>query len=249
MRGLILAAGRTSHMGEIGDQQPKCMVPLAGATLIARQIAALRGGGATEIGVVRGFRAEMIDYPDITYFENERWADTNTVMSLAAANAWLRSGPVIVSDSDIFYRQELVHRLGSVRGSLVVAYDRRWRDLWTRRFADPLTGAETFRRGGAGNLLEIGGKTTTIDEIEGRYVGLLKFTPSAWQAVDTVLAELDAPTRDQLSMTGLLRRLLAMKLVAIGTVGTDGQWGKIDSPGDVELYERMLADGQLSLEG
>ena len=28
-----------------------------------------------------------------------------------------------------------------------------------------------------------------------------------------------------------------MKLVAIGTVGTDGQWGKIDSPGDVGLYE------------
>jgi L-glutamine-phosphate cytidylyltransferase len=98
-------------------------------------------------------------------------------------------------------------------------------------------------------LLEIGGKTTNIDEIEGRYIGLLKFTPSAWQAVDTVLAELDAPTRDQLSMTGLLRRLLAMKLVAIGTVGTDGQWGKIDSPSDVGLYERMLADGQLSLEG
>ena len=96
MRGLILAAGRTSHMGEIGDQQPKCLVPLAGTPLIARQIAALRGGGATEIGVVRGFRAEMIDYPDITYFENERWADTNTVMSLASADAWLRSGPVIV---------------------------------------------------------------------------------------------------------------------------------------------------------
>jgi hypothetical protein len=62
------------------------------------------------------------------------------------------------------------------------------------------------------------------------------------------MAELDAPTRDHLNMTGLLRRLLALKSVAIGTVGTDGQWGKVDSPGDVELYERMLADGQLSLE-
>jgi choline kinase len=158
MRGLVLAAGRTSHMGEIGDQQPKCLVPLAGTPLIGRQIAALRGGGATEIGVVGGFRSEMIDYPDITYFENERWANTSTVMSLAAANAWLRSGPVIVSGSDIFYQRELVHRLGSVRGSLVVAYDRQWRDLWTRRFADPLMGAETFRRGGGRQLARDWGK-------------------------------------------------------------------------------------------
>jgi L-glutamine-phosphate cytidylyltransferase len=249
MRGLILAAGRTNHLGDIGDQQPKCLLPLAGMPLLARQIAALRGGGVTEIGVVRGFRAEMIDYPDITYFENERWADTNAVISLAAASGWLRTSPVIVSDSDIFYQRELVHRLGSVRGSLVVAYDRQWRDLWTQRFGDPVTGAETFRRGGAGNLLEIGGKTTNINEIDGQYIGLLKFTPSAWQAGETLLAELDVTTRDQLSMTGLLRRLLALKSVAIGTVGFDGQWGKIDSPEDVRMYERMIADGQLSLEG
>ena len=49
------------------------------------------------------------------------WAETGTVMSLAAANAWLRSSPVIVSDPDIFFPPDLVHRLGSVRGSLVVA--------------------------------------------------------------------------------------------------------------------------------
>jgi L-glutamine-phosphate cytidylyltransferase len=226
MRGLILAAGRPSQLGEFGDQQPKCLVPLAGIPLLARQIAALRGGGVTEVGIVRGFRAEMIDYPDITYFENERWADTNTVMSLAAASAWLRTSPVIVSDSDIFYQRELVHRLGSVRGSLVVAYDRRWRDLWTRRFADPLTNAETFRRGGAGNLLEIGGKPATMDEIDGQPMGLLKFTPLAWQAADAVLAELDAPTRDQLNMTGLLRRLLAVKSVAIGPLALTVSGGK-----------------------
>jgi choline kinase len=191
----------------------------------------------------------MIDYPDVIYFENKRWADTGAVMSLAAADAWLRSGPVIVSDSDIFYQQDLVHRLGSVRGSLVVAYDRQWRDLWIRRFGDPLKGAETFRRGGAGNLLEIGGKPTNIDEVEGQYMGLLKFTPSAWQAVDTLLAELDAPTRDQLTMTGLLQRLLAKKSVGIGTVGTDGKWGKIDTSEDLGLYRRMLGDSQLLLQG
>jgi len=46
------------------------------------------------------------------------------------------------------------------------------------RFADPLADAEIFRINAAGQLLEIGGKTTRIEDIEGQYVGLLKFTPS-----------------------------------------------------------------------
>ena len=61
MRALILAAGRGSRMGHLGDDRPKCLVELEGKPLIERQIAALRRGGVDEIGVVRGYRAEMID--------------------------------------------------------------------------------------------------------------------------------------------------------------------------------------------
>ena len=93
------------------------------------------------------------------------------VMSLAAAAPSLRGGPVIVSYADIFYRRDVVRDLTSANGDLVVAYDRQWRDLWSRRFTDPLSDAETFRLDAAGNLLEIGGKTTDIGEIEGQYMG------------------------------------------------------------------------------
>ncbi len=50
MRGSDSCRRPTDNVGEIGDQQPKCLVPLAGTPLIARQIAALRSGGVTEIG-------------------------------------------------------------------------------------------------------------------------------------------------------------------------------------------------------
>jgi choline kinase/ubiquinone/menaquinone biosynthesis C-methylase UbiE len=245
MRALILAAGRGKRMGQSGRERPKCLIELAGMTLLERQIAALRSGGVEEIGVVRGYRAQMLNFPGLTYFDNERWAQTNMVMSLAAASSWLRSGPVIVSYADIFYRSELVRALVEAPGALLVTYDRAWRQLWTRRFADPLSDAETFRIDAGGNLLEIGGRTTLIDEIEGQYMGLLKFTPAAWSSVAALLATLDAPTRDALDMTGLLRRLLAASSIPIGTLGTDGQWGEIDNPEDLALYERMTRDGEL----
>ena len=182
MRGIILAAGRGSRMGPFGDDRPKCLVELEGRPLIERQVAALRRGGVEQIGVVRGYRAELIDITRHHRFANERWAQTKMVISLAAAAAWLRSGTVIVSYGDIFYRNELVRGLASAPGQLVVAYDRDWRRLWTRRFACPLSDAETFRIDAAGQLLEIGGKTTRIEDIGGQYMGLLGSSHAAGMA-------------------------------------------------------------------
>jgi choline kinase len=248
MRAVILAAGRGSRLAHLGDDRPKCLVELEGRPLIERQIAALRRGGADEIGVVRGYRAEMIEFSGLSYFANERWAETNMVMSLAAASPWLRSGPVIVSYADIFYRSELVRGLAKAPGQLVIAYDRAWRRLWARRFADPLADAETFRLDGAGQVLEIGGKTRRIEDIEGQYMGLLKFTPPAWTAVEALLGTLEEPIRDRLDMTGLLRRLVTGHEIPIGTFATAGQWGEIDNPEDVALYQSMVRGGELVLE-
>jgi L-glutamine-phosphate cytidylyltransferase len=248
LRALILAAGRGSRMRHLGDERPKCLIELAGRPLLERQMAALRRGGCTQIGVVRGYRGEMLERPGLHTFTNERWAQTNMVSSLASAAEWLSAGPVIVSYADIFYRAALVRGLAAAAGELVIAYDRKWRELWTRRFADPLGDAETFRTDPSGRLLEIGGKTTRIEDIQGQYMGLLKFTPVAWRAVEALRAALEPAVRDKLDMTGMLRRLLASGTLPIATYGTDGQWGETDNPGDVELYESMLAHGELELE-
>lgn len=247
MRAVILAAGRGSRLGEATQDRPKCLVPLGGKPLIEHQIAALSRGGASKIGIVRGYLADRISIPNATYFENPRWAQTNMVMSLVAAAPWLRSEPVLISYADIFYGQQVVRDLASAPGDLVVAYDRDWCKLWSRRFADPLSDAETFRTDPRGNLLEIGRRASRIEEIEGQYMGLLKFTPPAWTAVELLLSGADAKTRDAMDMTTLLRTLLDSGF-PIRTIGTDTQWGEIDNSGDLELYETMIRDGELCLE-
>jgi choline kinase len=247
MRALILAAGRGSRMGSLGDARPKCLLELAGKPLIARQVTALRNGGATTVGIVRGYRAEMIHYPKVKYFHNPRWRETNMVMSLAAADEWLRSEPVIISYGDIFFRKEVVRGIAGADQDLVVAYDLQWRPLWDRRFIDPLVDAESFRIDRTGQLVEIGGKAVRISEIQGQYMGLLKFTPKAWKAVGAVLAGLSPHARDQLDMTSLLRTLLGKKFV-IGTHATSGNWGEVDGPNDLAIYESMISNGEMILD-
>jgi L-glutamine-phosphate cytidylyltransferase len=247
MRAVILAAGRGSRLGPHTDDRPKCLVELAGQPLIGRQIAALRGGGVSSIGIVRGYLPHKINIQDATYFENPRWAETNMVMSLVAAASWLRSDSVVISYADIFYGRDIVRDLAASSGDLVVAYDRDWRSLWSQRFVDPLSDAETFRTDARGNLIDIGRRTTDINDIQGQYMGLLKFTPEGWRAVEAVLAALDQKTRDAMDMTTLLRRLLGTGF-PISTLGITGQWGEIDSSGDLELYETMIREGELCLD-
>jgi L-glutamine-phosphate cytidylyltransferase len=247
MRAIILAAGRGKRLGPLGDGRPKCLVELSGKPLLERQVAALRGGGVSEIGIVRGYRADMIQLPGVMYFENPRWSETNMVSSLCAAAQWLRSGPVIVSYADIFFRRELVRELVESQDDLAIAYDRSWRMLWSRRFAEPLSDAETFRADSGGRLLEIGGKAKAVEEIKGQYMGLLRIAPAAWRAIEQLLGRLDRQARDRLDMTGLLQRLLGQRF-PIATIAADGQWGEVDSADDLALYERMIEDGLLQLE-
>src|SRR5215470_8766778 len=247
MRAIILAAGRGKRLGPLGDGRPKCLVELSGKPLVERQVAALRGGGVSKIGIVRGYRAQMIQLPGVVYFENPRWSETNMVSSLCAAAQWLRSGPVIVSYADIFFRRELVRELVESPDDLAIAYDPNWRMLWSRRFAEPLSDAETFRADADGRLLEIGGRAKAIEEIKGQYMGLLRIAPKAWRAIEQLLDGLDRQARDRLDMTGLLQRLLGQRF-PIATIAADGQWGEVDSVGDLALYERMIEDGLLRLE-
>lgn len=238
MKGIILAAGRGSRMGGLTSDQPKCMTLLGGQPLVQRQLEALRNGGVKDLAIVRGYLAETFEL-DVHYFDNRRWAETNMVQSLAEARSWLQQDACVVSYSDIVYGKDSVARLLAANGDIVITYDPNWRTLWELRFDDPLQDAETFRIDGEGRLLEIGNRTTRIEEIEGQYMGLLRFTPQGWQQVESFLGELPAEQVDRLDMTSLLQRLLS-RGVKIDTVPIAEPWFEVDSETDLRLYEERF---------
>ncbi|MBF0305367.1 MAG: phosphocholine cytidylyltransferase family protein [Alphaproteobacteria bacterium] len=236
MKAIILAAGRGSRLGELTDGRPKCLVELAGQPLLRRQIAALRDGGVERIAIVRGYRGEMLDGFGAAFFENPRWSQTNMVMSLAQAAPWLREGPCVVSYSDIFYPPDIVRELAAAPAAIAISYDVHWLDLWTRRFADPLSDAETFAVDGTGRVVEIGAKPRGLEEVKGQYMGLLRIAPEGWGWIEALLAEIGPEAADRLDMTGLLRRLVAAGRPVLG-VPFSGVWGEVDSASDLAVYE------------
>lgn len=237
-RAIILAAGRGSRMGELTAEQPKCFARLHGRRLLDWQLQALRGAGIEHLALVRGYRGECFDEP-LIYFENPRWQQSNMVRTLLAADAWLAAEACIVSYSDIFYSAATVAALSRVEADLAIAYDPHWHALWSQRFADPLADAESFHLDASGNLATIGERCQSVSEIEGQYMGLLKFTPAGWAQVRELLLQCGDEAIDRLDMTSLLRLLLQAGLpIAVSPV--QGPWGEVDAADDLALYHRLF---------
>ena len=239
VNAIILAAGRGRRLEHLTQNRPKCLVELGGRPLINWQIDALRGGGIDQIATVGGYKSELLHFPDIARMVNTRWQETEMVASLLCASAWLERTPCVVSYADIFYPAAIVSDLSSSAADIAISYDPNWLDLWRQRFTDPLSDAESFALAYDGTLTEIGGKAATVDEIKGQYMGLLYFTPAGWAVVTKYLALLSDAEIDRLSMTALLARLIE-RGVKILAIALHGQWGEIDSPEDLHLYEAMM---------
>lgn len=238
MKAIILAAGRGSRMKNLTDERPKCLVELHGKALLDWQLEALREAGITEIAIVTGYKRELLAGRGLAEFHNARWAETNMVSSLACAEAWLQAGPCIVSYSDIFYNASAVQALMNSQASLAVTYDPNWLQLWTQRFGDPLLDAETFRLTPSLTLAEIGNKPASVEEVQGQYMGLLRFTPEGWQEVLNIRATLTSELRDKMHMTGTLQRVIEAGRVSISAIPYSGEWGEVDTTEDLQSYQR-----------
>jgi len=233
MKGIILAAGRGSRMGDLTNNLPKCRTLLHGKELIQWQLDAMERAAIKEISIVRGYLAETFDF-DVTYFENERWPHTNMVTSLVTAKEWLETDTCITSYSDIVYSADAVKRLIDFPGDIVITYDPNWSDLWQMRFDNPLSDAETFQLDGD-RVVEIGHRASSVQEIEGQYMGLLKYTPAGWAKVKEYLIRYTQDEIDNIDITKLLQGLIVSGVI-INAVAIMDKWFEVDTESDLKIY-------------
>lgn len=213
-------------------------MPFRGKPLLEHQVSAIRKVGIREIGVVTGYRREMLANRGLYEFHNSNWEKTQMVSSLACAEAWLEAGPCLISYSDIFYEASAISNLVKSTEGIAVTYAVDWLSLWQRRFKNPLEDAETFRLNQDQTIAEIGRKAKSIAEIEGQYMGLLKIMPEGWKEIQKIIKQISRDEVARLQMTGLLQTIIERKNIPIHAVPFRGAWGEVDSEKDLHLYEK-----------
>ena len=113
MKGVILAAGKGARLNGSAGTLPKCLLRIGGMTLVERQIATLRGCGIDDISVVVGCQADRVRRTcgrGVTFVENTRYAQTNSLYSLWLARPLLTDG-VVVANCDVLLHPRLVDDL------------------------------------------------------------------------------------------------------------------------------------------
>jgi L-glutamine-phosphate cytidylyltransferase len=242
--GLILAAGRGSRLLNLTDDRPKGLVKLNDRSLVEWQIDALKIAGIQDIRIVNGYLGHMFElfgYPTIT---NENWSNTNMVGSLMCALSEME-GPLIISYSDIVYHPAIVKGLLATEGDLVITYDIKWLDLWSDRFDNPLSDAESFKIDEHHHVLEIGQSVNDINDIQGQFMGLLKISKNAISWINELIAE--KPERTASLDTTAMLNLLIKKGHVIHGYETAGNWCEVDDQSDLKVAENYIKSGKLCL--
>jgi len=226
MRGIILAAGKGSRLnGTIGDK-PKCLLRVGGKTLVERQIEALQAVGISDISVIVGCQAEAVRRTcgaRITYVENSRFAQTNSLYSLWLARPLLYDG-FVVMNCDVLFHPQMLRDLVTSRyeDALLIAYQ--------ESDADPLGDEEMKVRVRRGRVAAIA-KTLPADDADGENVGIVKFGRDGARVLAGLL--------DQHVGAGGLRDWAPKafadfaQLRSLHAIGTRGlPWTEIDFPED-----------------
>ncbi|HET7603467.1 MAG TPA: phosphocholine cytidylyltransferase family protein, partial [Gemmatimonadales bacterium] len=110
---VLLAAGRGSRLGSLTEETPKCLLPVGGRSLLDHQLEALAAAGVTDVTVVAGFQAALVESHiagRCRVIRNELWATTNSVASLHLAAPYVRGHAFIFQNADVLYRPQLVAR-------------------------------------------------------------------------------------------------------------------------------------------
>lgn len=252
MNLIILAAGMGSRLRPITDDRPKCLVTLAGRTLLLRQIDAWRNCGVNDIAVVTGYQAERIVPNGFRCFRNENYERTNMVASLFCAEDAMRDDrDLVISYGDVVFEQRIGHALLESLHPVSVAVDTGWRSLWELRMEDPLQDAETLKLTPDGHIRELGLKPASYDDIEGQYMGLIK-VQRQWvakfrQAYHDLRrsAPQGGTSVDNMYMTAFLQHLIDSGW-KVGAVPVQHGWLELDSLAELNRYEQLWESGGLA---
>ncbi len=241
-KAIIVAAGLGSRLGEFTKDIPKCMLKINGKSILQRQLDAYRANGITEFSVIRGYKSEKINLPDVDYHENYDFRNNNILNSLFCAESAI-TGNVLISYSDIIFEPYIVERLLSSTADISIVVDVDWKTSYEHRTSHPIEEAENVIFDANHNVVDIGKILTAPDDVHGEFIGMLKLSPKGAEIFKRHFnraKELfwDKPYQkankfQSAYITDLLKDMTDLG-VPIHSVNIERGWSEIDTPEDLK---------------
>ena len=119
MQAIILAAGMGRRLGELTNDNTKCMLQVNGVRLIHRILDSIYETGIRKVVLVVGYKAENVksligdEYRgmEIVYVENSVYDKTNNIYSLFLAREYLTADDTILLESDLIFESRILTKI------------------------------------------------------------------------------------------------------------------------------------------
>lgn len=169
MKVLLLAAGRGTRISRYLSGNPKCTVDIGNQKLIRYTIDLFHKKGIEDIGIVLGYRGEVIQEvlkdEKVRFFYNPFYDVTNSIASAWFARDYLKEyDDTIIMNADVYLQEELLDRVIASDRSPVMFADGTRKEEADYKFC--------YHNG----ILEKYGKDLKGDDITGEYIGIGKFS-------------------------------------------------------------------------
>jgi choline kinase len=236
-KAIVLSAGQGKRLLPLTADRPKCMVPVAGRTILARQVEGLAGAGIAEIVVVVGFAAERaIDALEtmarpglaLRVLPNPFFPVSDNLGSCFLARHEMESDFVLLNGDTLFEDAVLARLLASPAAQVTVTIDR-------KAHYD----ADDMKVSTEGDILRDIGKSLDPEVVDGESIGLLAFRGDGPRHfAEAVARAMMSPTGLKAWYLSVIARLARQGVVRVCSI--EGlAWGEIDTPDDLARVERL----------
>lgn len=234
-RAIILAASRGSQLGALTQDKPKAMISISGTPLLHTLVAQLRQARIKDIVVVRGYRKEEVDAPDVRFVDSENFENTGELVSLNEA-APLLEGDLVLSFGDILFRKYVLNNLLAEEGDIVMVVDAAWKERnGSQRYADYVQTSQPYslQYTEESTFLHAMDPQLPHEQVHGEWIGLIKATAKGTAAMCAALERLR--TRDDfrsLRFKDLFKDLLESG-TPVRVLYITGHWLDVDNLDDL----------------
>ena len=237
VQALVLAASRGKALGELTKLRPKTMVNIRGKPLLAHIVEALNATGIKNISVVRGYKKETVNLPNLNLIDNDEYDESGELVSLLKGLQGVKPDQdLIVCYGDVLFNKYIAQILAESEDPLAVAIDTNWAESANRhRQADYACCSMPHSRESfsAKVALERIGSEIIPDKIHGEWMGFFKIGAEEIDAVVRLVERILEENDQRRAKLPALLNLLVDSGKPVRVLYTTGHWLDIDSLDDV----------------
>lgn len=238
---LILAAGKGSRLGEITKKKPKILIKIKGKTIIEHQLDIYSQLKNKDIFIVGGYKIKklkrFLNKQKIQIIENKNFDTTNMYYSFLIAKKLMNEKrDLLVVYGDIIFKKYLLNKLLKKKNSVAISVDKNYMDYWKKRMKNPMSDLETLKINKKNNVIEIGRKTKKKKDIQGQYIGLIKFNYKNFDLIKKLIKKFNKKyfNYKKLYMTDFIQYLVKNNIKVAASYHY-GNWQEFDKPNDLNI--------------